>query len=214
MAGQCCGSDIKFDGMSRTYKRALWIVIAINGAMFAIEMAAGHTSGSRALQADALDFLADTVTYAISLAAIGHSLLWRTRAALAKGTSLAVMGLWVLGTTIDNVIYPGTPEALTMGVVGFLALAANLISVALLYSFRDGDANIRSVWLCSRNDAIGNIAVMIAASSVWATASGWPDLLVAGMMASLFLYGSFQIIRQAMGELKSSQTLTKLENAR
>ncbi|MBZ0216117.1 MAG: cation transporter [Fimbriimonadaceae bacterium] len=203
MAGKCCGSDVKFDGMSPTYKRILWIVIALNATMFAVEIIAGHTSGSKALQADALDFLGDTITYGISMIAIGQSLIWRARTALAKGVSLAVMGTWVLGSTMYNVIYPGIPEAMTMGIVGFLALAANVASVALLYGFRDGDANIRSVWLCSRNDAIGNVAVMLAASGVWATTTGWPDLAVALLMASLFLYGSFQIIRQARAELKS-----------
>jgi len=200
MAGECCETDVGFEGMSRTYKRALWAVIAINATMFVVEMVAGHTSGSRALQADALDFLADSATYGISMAAIGHTLLWRSRAALLKGISLAAMGLWVLGTTVYNTIFPGTPEAMTMGVIGFLALAANLASVALLYAFREGDANIRSVWLCSRNDAIGNVAVMIAASGVWATATAWPDLIVAGLMAGLFLTSATQIIRQARRE--------------
>ncbi len=203
MAGNCCGSDIKFDGMSRAYKRALVIVIGLNATLFAVEIVAGQLSGSKALQADALDFLGDTITYGVTLVAIGHSLVWRSRAALLKGLSLALMGSWVLGATVYNIIYPGIPEAMTMGVVGFLALLANVASVALLYAFRDGDANIRSVWLCSRNDAIGNVAVMVAASGVWATTSGWPDLIVAGLMASLFLYSAFQIIRQARAEMKS-----------
>ena len=205
MAGKCCSHDLKFDGMSDTYKRILWVVIALNATMFVVEIVAGQLSGSRALQADSLDFLGDTITYAVSLFAIGHTLLWRSRAALAKGASLALMAAWVMGSTIYAALYPGVPAAFTMGIVGFLALGANVASVALLYKFRDGDANIRSVWLCSRNDAIGNIAVMLAASGVWATRSGWPDLIVAGLMACLFLFSATQIVRQAWSEMKEAK---------
>lgn len=212
MAGNCCDEGVKFDGMSPTYKRILWIVIALNATMFTVEMIAGQTSGSKALQADALDFLGDTITYGVSMIAIGQSLLWRARAALAKGASLAIMGAWVLGSTLYNVIYPGVPEAMTMGIIGFLALAANVASVALLYGFRDGDANIRSVWLCSRNDAIGNVAVMLAASGVWATTTGWPDLAVALLMASLFLWSAFQIISQARAELNSPELTSRRDH--
>lgn len=196
----CCGHDAKFDGVSGDYKRRLWIVIAINAVMFGVEMTAGHLAQSQALQADALDFLGDALTYALSLAVIGASVHVRTNAALAKGLSLFLMGSWVLGSTIYKVFYVGVPEAGVMGIVGALALAANLASVALLLRYKDGDANVRSVWLCSRNDAIGNVAVMIAALGVWGTATGWPDLIVAAIMATLFLSSSFQIIRQALQE--------------
>lgn len=196
----CCGHDAKFDGVSGDYKRRLWIVIAINAVMFGVEMTAGHLAQSQALQADALDFLGDALTYALSLAVIGASVHVRTNAALAKGLSLFLMGSWVLGSTIYKVFYVGVPEAGVMGIVGALALAANLASVALLLRYKDGDANVRSVWLCSRNDAIGNLAVMIAALGVWGTATGWPDLIVAAIMATLFLSSSFQIIRQALQE--------------
>lgn len=195
-----CGHDTKFDGVSDDYKRRLWMVIAINAAMFAVEMTAGQVSQSQALKADALDFLGDALTYGISLAVIGASLRVRTNAALAKGISLLLMGLWVFGSTIYRVFYVGVPEAEIMGVVGAMALAANVASVLLLMSYKDGDANVRSVWLCSRNDAIGNVAVMIAALGVWGTATGWPDLIVAGIMASLFLSSAFQIVRQALAE--------------
>lgn len=194
----------KFDGMSPAYRRALWAVIAINAIMFLVEMAAGLTAGSRALQADALDFLGDTATYALSFAVIGMPVAVRARAALVKGVSLALMGLWVLGYTLYGVIVTGVPEAPVMGAVGLLALGANLASVLFLLRWKDGDANVRSVWLCSRNDAIGNVAVLIAASGVWATATGWPDLVVAGLMASLFLSSSIQIIRQSRAELAAS----------
>lgn len=189
-----------FEGMSPTYKRRLWIVIALNAGMFAVEMTAGQLAGSQALQADALDFFGDALTYGISLAVIGASVRVRSTAALAKGISLLLMGLWVAGTTVYQIFAAAVPEAQVMGVVGFMALLANLASVALLISYKDGDANVRSVWLCSRNDAIGNIAVMIAALGVWGTATGWPDLIVAGIMATLFLSSAFQIIRQALAE--------------
>ena len=203
MGEHCCQAQPRFEGLSASYRRALWAVIAINGAMFVIEMTAGFASGSQALKADALDFFADTVTYAISMAVIGHSLLWRTRAAIFKGLSLALMGLWVLGSTFYQVLVLGVPNAVTMGAIGLLALLANLLSVLLLYRYRDGDANVRSVWLCSRNDAIGNLAVMAAAVAVWMLASPWPDLLVAGVMASLFLSSALSILRQAVTELRN-----------
>ncbi|UWR01942.1 cation diffusion facilitator family transporter [Ruegeria conchae] len=199
MAG-CCGNEVKFDGMSNEYKRRLWIVIALNATMFVVEMTAGHYAKSQALQADALDFLGDALTYGISLAVIGASIRARTNAALAKGISLFFMGAWVFGSTVYRVFYVGVPEAEIMGIIGALALATNLASVFLLVSYKDGDANVRSVWLCSRNDAIGNVAVMIAALGVWGTATGWPDLIVAAIMASLFLSSSYQIIHQALEE--------------
>jgi len=203
MAG-CCGHEARFDGVSADYKRRLWMVIAINAGMFAVEMGAGQLSGSQALKADALDFLGDALTYGISLAVIGASLRTRSLAALGKGISLLLMGLWVFGSTLYQVFYVGVPQAQIMGVIGFMALVANLISVMLLVAYKDGDANVRSVWLCSRNDAIGNVAVMIAALGVWGTATGWPDLVVAGIMAGLFLNSATQILVQAMRERRES----------
>lgn len=203
MAG-CCNHNARFDGMSADYKRRLWLVIAINAIMFVIEMSAGHYARSQALQADALDFLGDALTYGLSLAVIGASVRVRTNAALVKAGSLLVMGLWVFGATLYRVFVVGVPEAQIMGLIGFLALAANLASVALLVRYKDGDANVRSVWLCSRNDAIGNVAVMFAALGVWGTASGWPDLIVATGMAGLFLSSAVQILRQALAERKEA----------
>lgn len=199
MAG-CCDHNTQFDGLSPAYKRRLWIVIAINAVMFGVEMTAGHVAQSQALQADALDFLADALTYGLSLAVIGAAAGVRANAALAKGISLVAMGLWVMGATIYRVFYIDVPDAPLMGAIGFLALAANMASVLLLFSYKDGDANVRSVWLCSRNDAIGNVAVMIAALGVWGAQTGWPDLVVAFIMAGLFLSSATQIIRQAMAE--------------
>ncbi len=199
MAG-CCGHEARFDGLSSAYKRRLWMVIAINAAMFAVEMIAGQTAQSQALKADALDFLGDALTYGLSLAVIGASLRVRATAALLKGLSLMAMGLWVLGSTVYRLFYLGVPEAGIMGAIGVLALGANVASVLLLMGYKDGDANVRSVWLCSRNDAIGNVAVMLAALAVWGTDTGLPDLIVAGLMAALFVNSSQQIIRQALQE--------------
>lgn len=200
-----CGHHVAFDGVSSDYKRRLWLVIAINAVMFTVEMSAGAVAGSQAMWADALDFLADAATYGISLAVIGMTATIRARAALAKGISLLVMGGLVAGTTLWQVFVTGVPRAEIMGAIGVLALAANVASVLILMAYKDGDANVRSVWLCSRNDAIGNIAVMLAALGVWGTATKWPDLIVAAIMASLFLSSSVQIIRQSLQELREAK---------
>jgi Co/Zn/Cd efflux system component len=200
MAGGCCGGEETFDGASRGFRRALWVVIAINAAMFAVEMAAGAFAGSQALQADALDFLADSLTYGMSLYVIGMALKVRATAALIKGASLAAMGLFVLGTTAWQVLVLGVPNAPVMGAIAVLALLANLASVGILLKYRDGDSNVRSVWLCSRNDAIGNLAVLGAAGAVALTGSAWPDLLVAALLAGLFLRSAWQITVQALAE--------------
>jgi Co/Zn/Cd efflux system component len=135
---------------------------------------------------------------------IGAALRVRAWAAFAKGVSLTLMGLWVFGATAWHVLVLGVPRAEVMGVIGFLALAANVASVLILVPYKDGDANVRSVWLCSRNDAIGNVAVMLAAAGVWVTATRWPDLIVAALMAGLFLISSVQILRQSMRELRTA----------
>ena len=211
MSAACHHHAPAFDGMSDGYRRRLIAVIAINAVMFVVEMTAGQLSGSQALQADALDFFADSITYGASLAVIGMALSTRSLVALAKGASLAVMGLWVFGSTIYRVFVVGVPEAEIMGVIGFLALAANVASVLILMRHKDGDANVRSVWLCSRNDAIGNVAVMIAALGVWGTATAWPDLAVAAIMAGLFLTSSVKILRQAWQEYRSGETTARSE---
>jgi Co/Zn/Cd efflux system component len=198
----CASCDAKFDGTSPAYLRVLWAVIAINASMFVIETGAGVAANSMALRADALDFLGDTATYAISLYVIGRSARLRATAALVKGASLGGLGLWILGATTYRVFVLGVPEALVMGGVGMLAFVANTISALLLVRYREGDANVRSVWLCSRNDALGNLAVVLAATGVIATGTGWPDLLVAAIMASLFLHSASSITWQALRELR------------
>lgn len=205
MGQQCCETQ-DFDGATRGYRQALMAVIFINAAMFVVEILGGAWAGSQALKADALDFLGDAVTYGLSLWVIGRSLRTRASAALLKGISLALMGVWVLGSTIWQVWILGVPSAGIMGAIGVMALVANMASVLILLRYRDGDANVRSVWLCSRNDAIGNVAVIGAAALVAFTASPWPDLVVAALMAGLFLKSSVSIIRQAMGELRLEVT--------
>lgn len=192
----------EFDGVSDSYRRRLIAVIAINAVMFIVEIVAGQVSGSQALKADALDFLGDSLTYGASLFVIGMALRVRATVAFVKGLSLLAMGLWVLGSTLYRVFFVAVPEAEVMGIVGLLALAANVLSVILLMSYRDGDANVRSVWLCSRNDAIGNVAVMVAALGVWGTATGWPDLIVAAIMATLFLNSAVKILIQSRAEMR------------
>jgi Co/Zn/Cd efflux system component len=190
----------------------LWIIIAMNFTMFAVEIAAGLVGNSMALQADALDFAGDTATYAISLMVIGRALVVRARAAMFKGLTLGVLGLWVLAATIYRVFVLEQPDAFVMGGIGMLAFAVNVASALLLLRFRNGDANVRSVWLCSRNDAIGNLAVVVAASGVFLSGTAWPDLAVAAVMSGLFLTASIKIVRQAREELK--EVSTERERAR
>ncbi len=203
MAACGCDSKLEFDGVSPRYRAILWIVIGINAGMFLFETGASIAADSMALRADALDFLGDTLTYGLTLLAIGHSLRWRAAAALFKGLTLLLMGLWVLASTAWQLFVLGVPNEAIMGSVGLLAFAANALSVVLLLRYRDGDANVRSVWLCSRNDAIGNLAVILAAGAVYVTHSAWPDLVVAFAMALLFLHSAFLIIRQARAELRT-----------
>ncbi len=183
-----------------SYRRIMWAVLAINGAMFLIEAGAGLGAKSVALQADALDFLADAATYGITLFVLPMAIRWR--AALVKGASMVLFGLWVLGATAYNAFFLDAPDALVMGSVGVLALLANLLCALLLFRFRGGDSNKRSAWLCSRNDVLGNLAVIVAASGVLATGTAWPDLAVALIMAALWVHAAVQIIRQAIAELR------------
>jgi Co/Zn/Cd efflux system component len=199
MSGNC-SNDLQFDGIDPLYKRALIAVIIINAVMFVVEMASGLQAESQALKADALDFLSDSATYALSLWAIGRAATTRANAALFKGVSLFVMAAWVFGSTLYHFFYTNQPTAITMSVIGFLAFLANVLSVLLLMRYRNGDANVRSVWLCSRNDAIGNLIVIVAGAAVWQTGSAWPDLIAACILASLFVYSSIQIIGLALQE--------------
>lgn len=202
----CCEheSGLTFEGKTAAYKWTLIFVIALNGTMFLVEMLAGFGATSQALKADALDFLGDSLTYGMTLAVIGMSLRIRATAALIKGASLALMGIFVLAMTTYRIFVLDVPNEVTMGVVGFIALAANVISVLVLLRYKDGDSNVRSVWLCSRNDAVGNVIIILAAVAVGATQSRWPDLVVAAVMAGLFLHSSVLIVRQAREELRQT----------
>src|SRR5690349_17715699 len=187
---------------SPKWRRALWIALLVNAACFVAEIVAGLAAGSAALQADALDFFGDAANYAISLGVAGMALAWRARAAAAKGSTLIVFALWVVGNTAWQAVHGTLPQADVMGIVGVAALIANGGVAVLLYRYRGGDANMRSVWICSRNDAIGNVAVMLAAMGVFGTGTGWPDVIVASLMAALSLSGGFQIMRHARVELR------------
>lgn len=205
MADDCCKAAC---GTTATltdprWRRALWIALGVNAGMFAVEMAAGAAADSRALQADALDFLGDAANYAISLLVAGMALAWRARAALAKGITLIGLSGWVMITAALAALSGAAPQPKLMGIIGALALAANAGVAIMLYRFRTGDANMRSVWICSRNDAIGNIAVMAAALGVFGTGTAWPDLIVAAILALLGISGGIQIVRQARRELGS-----------
>ena len=183
------------------YRRVLWIALVVNALMFAVEIGAGLAAGSVSLLADAIDFLGDAANYALTLAVLALGVTWRARAALVKAASMLLFGALVLGRAGWAVLHGAAPEPLTMGLVGLLALAANVGVAVLLYAFREGDANMRSVWLCTRNDAIGNVAVMLAALGVFGTGTRWPDLAVAAIMATLALSAGFSVVRQAREEL-------------
>ncbi len=209
MADNCCESACgsKSALNDPRWRRALWIALCVNAAMFAVEFVAGSAADSRSLQADALDFLGDSANYAISLTVAGMALVWRARSALVKGLTLLGFGAWVLATATLAFLNGASPEPEAMGIVGAMALAANVGVALLLYRFRSGDANMRSVWICSRNDAIGNIAVMVAALGVFQTGNAWPDLIVAGVMALLAISGGVQIVLHARDELRSERRL-------
>ncbi|MEY2890938.1 MAG: hypothetical protein RJA98_846 [Pseudomonadota bacterium] len=204
MSAHCCAHDTPaaeaITDLPR-YRRVLWIALILNAAMLGVELLAGWRAGSLSLLADAIDFGGDALNYGVSLAVLSAALAWRARAALLKALSMMGFGLFVLGRAVWGLWHGTPPDATTMGVVAVLALAVNLGVAWMLYAFREGDANMRSVWLCSRNDAIGNLAVMAAAGGVSLTGMAWPDLAVAGLMAALALQGGWAVWRQARGEL-------------
>jgi Co/Zn/Cd efflux system component len=198
----CCSADAVTLLDNPAWRRALWIALVVNAAMFLAEISTGLAAGSSSLQADSLDFLGDAANYAISLSVTGMALTWRARAALFKGCTLFALGMWVIATTALHAYYGTLPTARLMGIVGVIALITNGAVAVMLYQFRAGDANMRSAWICSRNDAIGNVAVLLAAVGVFGTGTGWPDLIVACIMASLALFGGGQIIGHSLSELR------------
>lgn len=182
------------------FRTALWIALIINMVMFIVELIGGAYAHSSALWADSLDFFGDAVNYGISLAVLGASLYWRATVALLKGVTMALFGFVVIAKALYAYVHGIPPEAITMGAIGILALIANVTAAVILYAFRDGDSNMQSVWLCSRNDAIGNVAVILAAVGVFGTGSMLPDIGVAVVMASLGLTGGYQVMKKALQE--------------
>lgn len=207
MGANCCDHDQGCDSnreLPPSYRRILWVALLVNAAMFGVEIVAGVRAGSVSLLADSLDFLGDAANYGISLWVLGLGVVMRARASLLKAGTMAAFGVGVLATALWNLSQGTVPDAPTMGLIGALALLANLSVAVLLYAWRDGDSNMRSVWLCTRNDAIGNLAVLAAALGVFGTGAAWPDLIVAAIMASLALSASLQIMRQARRELATA----------
>jgi Co/Zn/Cd efflux system component len=202
MSTNCCNHTSDDQLRERRYRRVLWAALLINAGMFFIEIIAGIAAGSTSLQADALDFLADAANYGISLFVVGLALRHRASAALAKGATMGLFGIWVLAEAFRHAAAETLPVAATMGAVGVAALLANTTSFAFLWAYRRGDSNMRSVWLCSRNDMIGNCAVVLAALGVFKSGRGWPDILVAVVMAAFALQGACLVIRLAVAELQ------------
>ncbi len=201
MACNSCVSDTPKIMVDPSWRQALWIALIVNAGMFAVELYAGSAADSHALKADALDFFSDAANYAISLLVAGLALTWRARAAYFKGATLLLLGAYILVSAGWAAWNGSSPQPQTMGIIGSLALLANVGVALLLLRFRSGDSNMRSVWICSRNDAIGNVAVIAAAAGVFGTGTAWPDLIVAGIMATLGIWGGLQIMAQARGEL-------------
>jgi Co/Zn/Cd efflux system component len=204
MSADCCDHRDLADPHrgNAAYRRVLWAVLAINAVMFVVEIGAGLATGSAALQADALDFFGDAANYGISLFVVGMALRYRAMAALAKGGTMGLFGLWVMGTALWHAAHGTLPSAFTMGAVGFAALAANAASFGLLWAYRGGDANMRSAWICTRNDVLGNLAVLLAAAGVFGTGTGWPDVIVAAITSGLALQGALIVVRQSLSELR------------
>lgn len=202
----CCSGGCSAEKLpvSPRYRRILWIALAINTSMFIVELVSGWKAGSVSLLADAVDFLGDAANYGLSLFVLAMLPIWRSRAALIKGITMGGYGLFVIGTAAVHAASRTVPEPAMMGMVGFVALLANVSVAALLFAYRNGDSNMRSVWLCSRNDAISNIAVMLAALGVFGTGTGGPDIAVAAIMGVLGLTAARTIISQAHTEIKAA----------
>ena len=197
----CCDSVCDTPPPNPVYRRALWIALVLNALMFGVEIIASFAAQSVSLLADAVDFLGDAGNYGVALFVLGLAPVWRSRTALWKGWLMVGYGVFVLGQSAWQWSAGVVPDPLTMGWVSLLALVVNISVAALLYAHRQGDAQARSVWLCSRNDALGNLAVMAAAAGVWATTHGWPDIAVALVLAGLALSSGSSVIRHARREL-------------
>jgi Co/Zn/Cd efflux system component len=184
------------------YRRILWIALIGNALMFFVETIGGLAARSTSLMADAIDFFGDSLSFAVSLFVLSMALIWRSRVALLKGFFMAGYGVAILALTAWNMQRGVVPEAATMTFIGIAAFSVNLGVALLLYRYRTGDANMRSVWLCSRNDALSNLAIIAAAAGVFGTGTAWPDIIVAVIMATLGLTAGLTVIRQARVEIK------------
>jgi Co/Zn/Cd efflux system component len=196
-----CAAAAKGPVADPRYRRILWIALAGNAAMFCVEIIGGVTANSASLLADAIDFFGDSVSFAMSLAVLSMALVWRARVALLKGISMMLYGAGIVALTVWNYVHHVVPEPATMTIIGAVAFAVNLGVALMLYRYRSGDANMRSVWLCSRNDALSNLAIIAAAAGVFGTGSAWPDLLVAAFMATLALTAGMSVVRHARADL-------------
>ena len=197
-----CSVATKDQSQNPVFQKVLWIALLVNLAMFFVEIIASHIGDSMSLQADALDFFGDSANYAISLFVLGMALHLRARASVVKGLTMGLFGIWVIGAALYRVFVGSEPEPMIMGSIAVMALIANMSVAVMLYRFREGDSNMQSIWLCSRNDAIGNVAVLIAAVGVTASASRWPDLIVAMIIASLSLSAAYTVLKLAFQEMR------------
>ncbi|MBA2960809.1 MULTISPECIES: cation transporter [Ramlibacter] len=203
MSSSCCSnSSCSAPTVDPRYRKALWVALGLNALMFIVELGASWSSGSVSLMADSIDFFGDAANYGLSLFVLGMASTVRSQAALFKATCMGAFGIFVLARTLWSLQAGTAPEPATMGMVGFAALAVNAGVALMLYRFRTGDANMRSVWICSRNDALGNVAVLLAAWGVFGTGSAWPDLLVAAVMGGLALTGAWTVLHHARAELR------------
>ena len=198
-----CTGDTKRAERDPAYRRALWIVILLNLGFGLVEIVGGFIADSQALKADALDFIGDGTISLFGLIALGWTAHARSRIALVQGLFLGALGLGVIGFAIWRAMNAVAPDADLMGGIGVVALIINVSAALVLSRFREGDANVRAIWLFSRNDALANIAVIAAAGLVAWTGQAWPDLAVAGIIALLFLHSAWEITRGAMAEMNN-----------
>ena len=203
MASCCEDKSCEITALHEQHGRVLWIVLAINALMFFVEGWAGLLAQSTSLLADALDMLGDALVYGFSLVVLARSSRWQAGAALAKGAFMLVFGLGVLGEAVYKVFYPVMPGVEIMGVVGGLALVANLVCFFLLYRHRGDNLNMSSTWLCSRNDLIANSGVLLAAGASYLLTSHWPDIIVGAIIASLFLSSAVKVLRPSIQVLRT-----------
>lgn len=200
----CAGENVDLKASDPIFRRVLWVALVANFTMFVVEMVASQLGDSLSLQADALDFFGDSANYAISLFVVGMALSVRAKASLVKGASMALFGSWVVGSAVYRAFTDSAPDPATMSAIALLALLVNVAVAGMLYRFRDGDSNRQSIWLCSRNDAIGNVAVMLAAAGVFASGSRWPDFVVAAIIAALNIGAAKRVVRLAMVEVRAT----------